>query len=132
MDAQSMDGGITIDIAADVANVVVTLGPDDEGALLAAAHEMIDRAWVLLGRGVPMKLTLCLAPSLLFSLTFVLSACGGGECEDQCSGDQIQRCVDGVLGDAEDCGGGMMCMTMDSGLQHCMLMGDDDDSSMDM
>ncbi len=51
MDAQSMDGGITIDIAADVANVAVTLGPDDEGALLAAAHEMIDRAWVLLGRG---------------------------------------------------------------------------------
>ena len=75
---------------------------------------------------------------LFFSLTtiatlgFALSACGGDDCVDVCDGDQIRRCVDGVLGDAEDCGSGMTCMDHD-GMQHCMLpMGDDDDSGMNM
>ncbi len=66
------------------------------------------------------------------ALGFSLSACGGSDCVEACDGDQIRHCVDGVLGDAEDCGGGMTCMDHD-GVQHCMMpMGDDDDSGMNM
>ncbi len=72
---------------------------------------------------------LSLSFATLLFLGFALAACGGADCADTCDGEQIRRCVDGVLGDAEDCGGGMMCMTMDDGMQHCMLMGDDDDSA---
>ena len=68
----------------------------------------------------------------IFALGFSLTACGGDTCADTCDGDQIRHCVDGVLGEAEDCGNGMMCMTMDDGMEHCMLMGDDDDSGMSM
>jgi len=68
----------------------------------------------------------------LFALGFALSACGGDTCVDTCEGDQIRLCVDGVLGEAEDCGNGMMCMEMDNGMEHCMVMGDDDDSSTNM
>ena len=77
-----------------------------------------------------MKWTIALAA--IFCLCVALTACGGSDCTNQCSGDQIQICVDGVLGEPEDCDNGMMCMTMDDGLQHCMLMGDDDDSAMPM
>ena len=80
-----------------------------------------------------MKWSLALASIL--SLCFSLTACEGegGDCtEDQCSGSQIQHCLNGTLGEPEDCEDGMMCMTMDNGMQHCMLMGDDDDSGMNM
>ena len=77
-----------------------------------------------------MKWTVAL--SAILGMCFALTACGGSDCEDQCSGNQIQICVDGVLGEPEDCAGEMMCMTMDDGHQHCMLMGDDDDSGMPM
>lgn len=53
-----------------------------------------------------------------------ITACATSVCEDgeqQCSGEQIQTCVDGQWGDAEDCAtAGEACMTMDSGLEHCM------------
>ena len=68
----------------------------------------------------------------LLALGFALTACGGDTCVDTCEGDQIRRCVDGVLGEAEDCSNGMMCMQMDDGMEHCMVMGDDDDSVMNM
>ena len=80
-----------------------------------------------------MQHILSLSIATVFALGFCLSACGGDQCVDECAGDQIRHCTDGVLGDPEDCGNGMMCMTMDDGVQHCMApMGDDDDSSMDM
>lgn len=52
-----------------------------------------------------------------------VTACPAAECEDgeqQCSGEQIQNCVDGQWGEAEDCETGQACMTMDNGVEHCM------------
>ncbi len=64
---------------------------------------------------------------LILMVCWLLSlgaGCPAAECEDdehQCSGDQIQTCVDGQWGAAEDCAEtGETCMTMDTGLQHCM------------
>lgn len=65
---------------------------------------------------------------MIFIVCCLLSlgvGCPAAECEDdeqQCSGDQIQTCVDGQWGDAEDCAtAGETCMTMeDTGMQHCM------------
>ena len=80
-----------------------------------------------------MKHLLLLSLTAIAALGFSLSACGGSSnCVEVCVGDQIRHCVDGVLGDAEDCDVGM-CMIMDDGMQHCMApMGDDDDSGMNM
>lgn len=52
-----------------------------------------------------------------------ITACATSVCEDgeqACSGDQVQTCVDGQWGEAEDCDAGEACMTMDSGVEHCM------------
>jgi len=51
------------------------------------------------------------------------SACPADECEDgeeRCNGEQIESCTGGSWGEAEDCDAGMACMTMDSGVEHCM------------
>jgi hypothetical protein len=68
---------------------------------------------------------LALTLVLLGAATVLLPACAAAECEDgeqQCSGTQIQTCVDGAWGAATDCDGMMECMTMDDGVQHCMDM----------
>ncbi len=67
--------------------------------------------------------------SLLFVLPFVAAllfsaGCDTAECEEdanQCDGDQIQACHDGVWEDPEDCEDAMeACMVMDDGTEHCM------------
>ncbi len=60
----------------------------------------------------------------LFAIAaLVVTACAAPACEDgeqQCSDMQVQTCVDGQWGEAEDCDAGESCMTMDSGVEHCM------------
>jgi len=55
-----------------------------------------------------------------------MTACTPAVCETdeaECVGsDQIQHCVDGDWGEVEDCPTDQTCMTMDSGLTHCMDM----------
>lgn len=51
------------------------------------------------------------------------SACPADECEDgeqRCASEQVESCVGGVWGAAEDCPEAQGCMTMDSGVEHCM------------
>ncbi len=69
------------------------------------------------------RLTSTLAAAFLLALT--ISGCPTeADCTDgdhQCDGDQIQTCVDGEWGAAEECTEtGETCMAMDDGTQHCM------------
>ena len=83
-------------------------------------------------RESPMKKSFLCFPSLLAILLLGLG-CPAETCENdaqQCSGTQIQTCVDGAWSDPVDCDAGQSCMEM-GGMQHCMDgMGDDDDSAM--
>jgi hypothetical protein len=57
-------------------------------------------------------------------LSFLVAACPASECETdehQCEGmDEIRTCEDGAWSEPEACPTGEECMTMDSGLTHCM------------
>ena len=70
-----------------------------------------------------MKMSLIIS---VLAISLFLVFCGDtDECkkdEQRCSGTQIQTCTaDGVWGQAQDCANeGQKCMTMDSGMQHCM------------
>lgn len=86
--------------------------------------------------------TYLLVSSMVISAALLTSACGDGHgdhCtsveEAMCSGTQIRLCDGAHFGEAQDCPEGQECMTMESGLTHCMLssmMGHDDHEGMDM
>jgi len=68
-----------------------------------------------------LRMILTLAASGLAALA--LFACPASECtdgEERCDGMMIQTCENGTWGEAEECEGTMSCMTMDSGVEHCM------------
>jgi hypothetical protein len=51
------------------------------------------------------------------------AACPASECEDgeqRCNGEMVETCASGSWGAAEYCPAGEGCMTMDSGIEHCM------------
>jgi len=51
------------------------------------------------------------------------SACTTDECvdgEQRCASEQIETCVAGAWGAAEDCPEDQGCMAMDNGIEHCM------------
>ena len=77
--------------------------------------------------------------SLMCGISALTMGCGDGHddhCsspdEAICSGTQIQHCDGEHYGEPESCDEGHGCMTMESGLTHCMPMGDDDHDGMDM
>ena len=63
---------------------------------------------------------------LLFALALGLMACGDESCtagEQKCDGMKILTCEEsGTWSEAEECPTGQRCMTMDSGVEHCMAM----------
>ena len=69
------------------------------------------------------KWTSWMMMTLIAGAALAVTACPAAQCEDgeqQCSGDQVQTCADGQWGEATDCDAGQACMTMDSGVEHCM------------
>ena len=60
--------------------------------------------------------------SALLLFGFVVNACTTATCEEdetQCSGEQVQTCVDGVWSDATACDAGLTCQPMGD-VEHCM------------